>query len=350
MEVNARLLEDLEAFGLTGVEAKTYIKLLSFGEATITMLARSMGLHAAQLYGTLEKLVQKGFVIEQPGRPKVYRAVEPDVALDRVLRDLSERKERLTRALSKIASQAPKLATPPIWLVRGRRNVVETMQDLIDNAEIDILLSTDHSLLPSLVGNLEKAQSRGVETYILIFSPGAPRDLLERVMRLGRVRVGRKGDFILITDMDKCLYIQHAVLSSGEAGGYALLTSELSLVDLFMHNFIRQWNIARPLKDSPDVSAPHRYTCHRLALADIEHLLKEGYAVEVVVEGVLTKEQRRCEVKGRVREVTIDPEEGIYNFLVETDDGLLLRVGGADAYVEDVAARVIEVRALSRES
>jgi len=343
LKLEDRVLEDLEAFGLTSLEAKTYITLLSFREATITMLARSMGLHAAQLYGILEKLVQKGFVVEQPGRPKVYRAVTPKRALDRIIRDLAERRDRIVDALSGIVRRPISLTTPPIWLVKGHKNIVETMQDLIDGAKVDILLSTSHTLLPSLLTPLKEAKGRGVEIFILLFSPGVPKDFLGKVTEIGRVRLGRRGDLVLITDMTKCLYIQHAMLSSMGLKSYALLTGELSLVDLFMHNFIRQWSTARPINDFPTISSPHKYTCHRLALSDIDWLLQKGFEVYAEVEGMRTKSSEKCRVAGRVREVVMDPEEGIYNFLLETEDGSLVRVGGIDAYIEDVAAHVIKI-------
>ncbi|RLE68370.1 MAG: hypothetical protein DRJ43_05700 [Thermoprotei archaeon] len=343
LKLENRVLEDLEAFGLTSLEAKTYITLLSFREATITMLARSMGLHAAQLYGILEKLVQKGFVVEQPGRPKVYRAVMPRTALDRIIRDLAERRDRIVNALSGIAKRPMSLTTPPIWLVKGHRNIVETMQDLIDRAKVDILLSISHTLLPSLFTSLREARSRGVEIFVLLFPPSVPRNLLSKVTGIGRVRLGRRGDLVLITDMAKCLYIQHAMLSSMGLKSYALLTGELSLVDLFMHNFIRQWSTARPINDFPTVNSPHRYTCHRLALLVIDWLMQKGFEVHAEVEGVRTRSLEECRITGKIREVVMDLEEGIYNFLLETEDGSLVRIGGIDAYLEDVAAHTIKI-------
>jgi len=345
VEIEEGVLEDLEAFGLTSLEAKTYVTLLTFGEATISMLARSMGLHAAQLYGTLEKLVQKGFVIEQPGRPKVYRAVPPRSALNRVIRDLIERKKRLVSVLSDLLRHQSKLTTPPIWLVKGDRNILETMQELIEGAKTDVLLSIRHQLLPGVLQSLKSAREKGVEVFILLSPRDVPANVLKNATEAGRVRLGRHGDLVLITDMSKCLYIQHAMLSSAGLRNYALLTEEPSLVDLFMHNFERQWSIAKPINDYPDPKKPHTYTCHRLALADIKALLQQGYEVYAEVEGIKPKTREKCRVEGRVLEVTMDQEEGIYNFLLETKEGAKLRVGGFDAYIEDVAAYVIKIRA-----
>ncbi len=338
-----KVLRDLEAFGLTTLEAKAYVTLLSFREATATALARVMGLHAAQLYGILEKLVQKGFVVEQPGRPKVYKAVEPEKALERVLRDLRERRDRLVRVLSRVVAHPFKPAAPPIWLVRGHRNIAEVIQDMIGSARHEILLSVSCPIFPSIVESLRIARARGVSTFILLLQPHKPESAIEEASRVGRVRLGRKGDLVLIVDMAKCLYIQHALLSSLGLESYALLINELSLVDLFMHNFVRQWLIARPFNDYPSIGAPQVYTCHRLALLDIKHLLEDGYEVYAEVDGYEIKEGRSCKLRGRVRDVTMDAEEGVYNFLLEVDDGRTLRVGGFDAYLEDVAARTIKV-------
>jgi len=351
VESEDNILEDLEAFGLTRVEAKAYVTLLSFEEATISMLARSMGLHVPQLYGILEKLEQKGFVIEQPGRPRVYRAVEPQRVLNRILQDTIRRSKRLIKGLSEIKKRAHKLIVPPIWVIKGGRNIADTAKDIVERAEVDILLCTNHILLNSLLKSLDRARERGVQIFISLFPLKVPRYLIREAAKIGRVRLSRRGDFILITDSSICLYVQHALFSILNVKGYALLTEEPSLVDLFMHNFINRWTSSQSVNDYLDLKElPRTYTCHRLALIDIKHLLENGYKVQVEIDGYNTKNGSRCRVMGIVKEIVMDLEEGIYNVLVETKNKKLIRAGGIDAYLEDLAARTIKILAVENKS
>lgn len=110
-----------------------------------------------------------------------------------------------------------------------------------------------------------------------------------------------------------------------------------------MHNFINRWFSSKPVNDyiSPE-SLPSSYTCHRLALTDIKWLINKGHNVVVEVRGEDTKKKKERVVVGVVKEVVMDAEEGRYNMLVESKEGLV-RVGGVDAYAEDVAAKTIKV-------
>ncbi len=338
------ILSDLEAFGLTRTEAKAYVTLLSFEEATISMLAHSMGLHVPQLYGILEKLEQKGFVVEQPGRPRVYRAVEPDVVLTRVIRDMSKRRRKLIKELSEVRRNIHQLTVPPIWVIRSRKNISDTVKDIIEKAEIDILLSTNHLLFNNLLEQLSRARERGVQIFILLFPREVPESLVGKAVSIGRVRLGRRSDFILIADSSSCIYVQHALFSTLNLKGYAILTEEPSLVDLFMHNFINRWDISRPINDALKLDTlPRTYTCHRLALKDIKWLIDRGYTVHLEVNGYETRRGRRRKIVGIAKEVVIDSEDGMYNVLIETEDGKLLRAGGIDAYIEEIAARTIKI-------
>ena len=338
------ILQDLVAFGLTQTEAKVYVALLSFKEATINMLSHSTGLHVSQLYGILEKLEQKGFVIEQPGRPKVYRAVEPNIVLNRVLRDLSKRKERIVEELLRVKRNAFTTSVPPLWVIKGKKNILGTARDLVREAEIDILLSANHPLFNKLFEQLMRARDKGIQIFILLFPREIPKLTISKATKAGRVRLGRRSDFILIADSSSCVYIQHSLLDVLDLRGYAVLTEEPSLVDLFMHNFINRWAISKPINDELDIkSLPCTYTCHRLALSDIKWLMDRGYTVHVEVDGYETKSRRRRKIRGVARNVTMNPEDGMYNVLIETETGEKIEAGGIDAYIEEIAARTIKI-------
>jgi len=74
-----RLLQDI---GLTAYEAATYLSLLKLGVSGANTICRDADVPYGKIYTVLESLAGKGFVDVQVSRPKKFRAVDPDLALD----------------------------------------------------------------------------------------------------------------------------------------------------------------------------------------------------------------------------------------------------------------------------
>jgi sugar-specific transcriptional regulator TrmB len=77
--------ELLEKLGLTEYEAKTLNTVFKLGEAEAPSISRSAQVPKTRVYDVLEKLVQKNLLIEINGRPKLYRAIDPQKAIDSLL-------------------------------------------------------------------------------------------------------------------------------------------------------------------------------------------------------------------------------------------------------------------------
>jgi sugar-specific transcriptional regulator TrmB len=72
----------LEKLGLTEYEAKTLGTLFTLKEAEAPEISRTAQVPKTRVYDVLEKLMQKNLIIEINGRPKLYRAVEAQKAID----------------------------------------------------------------------------------------------------------------------------------------------------------------------------------------------------------------------------------------------------------------------------
>jgi len=75
----------LEKLGLTEYEAKTLSTLFALKEAEAPHISRTAQVPKTRVYDVLEKLMQRSLIIEIKGRPKLYRAVEPQKAIDTLL-------------------------------------------------------------------------------------------------------------------------------------------------------------------------------------------------------------------------------------------------------------------------
>jgi sugar-specific transcriptional regulator TrmB len=99
-------LKSFMEIGLTEREAKVYITLLSGRMFTVLELQEAVNIPRTKIYEVLNKLVSRNICIEKKlGRNKLYEAVEPKLALERVLesykKDL-ERKEELIKQVSEV--------------------------------------------------------------------------------------------------------------------------------------------------------------------------------------------------------------------------------------------------------
>lgn len=75
----------LEKLGLTEYEAKTLNTLFKLKEAEAPQISRTAQVPKTRVYDVLEKLIQKNLLIEIKGRPKLYRAIAPEKAIDLLL-------------------------------------------------------------------------------------------------------------------------------------------------------------------------------------------------------------------------------------------------------------------------
>jgi len=72
----------LEKLGLTEYEAKTLNTLFKLKEAEAPNISRTAQVPKTRVYDVLEKLIGKDLIIEIKGRPKLYRAVDAEKAID----------------------------------------------------------------------------------------------------------------------------------------------------------------------------------------------------------------------------------------------------------------------------
>jgi|GEM_PF-320808 len=78
MQKNKLLME----IGLSSYESAAYISLLKLGVSEASAIYKDAEVPYGKIYSVLDSLVEKGFAEVQSSRPKKFRGIEPDVALD----------------------------------------------------------------------------------------------------------------------------------------------------------------------------------------------------------------------------------------------------------------------------
>jgi sugar-specific transcriptional regulator TrmB len=100
---NEKLLQDI---GLNAYEAAAYLSLLKLGVSEARAIYRDSEVPYGKIYTVLEALAGKGFVEVQASRPKKFRAVDPELALDVFFEKRKSEIEREMAVLKGIVEEA----------------------------------------------------------------------------------------------------------------------------------------------------------------------------------------------------------------------------------------------------
>lgn len=128
-------LELLEKLGLTEYEAKTLNTLFKLKESEAPNISRTAQVPKTRVYDVLEKLIQKKLLIEIKGRPKLYRAIDPQKAIDLLL---SNKKGQL----SALENEANTLKENLI-LYTGKEDTGEKVMKVKDKLDFERILGQE---------------------------------------------------------------------------------------------------------------------------------------------------------------------------------------------------------------
>jgi predicted transcriptional regulator len=100
----------LTQFGVSELESKIYLEILSGKGDTALVLSRNLHLSRTKVYRLLDNLIARGLVITRLGeRGAKYKAITPD-QLDLLLSDATHKLDKLKTTLSSLKSQLTELS------------------------------------------------------------------------------------------------------------------------------------------------------------------------------------------------------------------------------------------------
>ena len=162
----------LEQLGLTEYEAKTLTSLFKLKEAEAPEISRNAQVPKTRVYVVLERLTNRGMIIEIYGRPKKYRVVEPNKVFDELLnekkQELKKLEERANLLKGTIVEDAKEGATEKVMKVKDKGDFMRILGQEISGAKKSVhgftSVSKEYSLLHDA---MRKASSRDVEVKII---------------------------------------------------------------------------------------------------------------------------------------------------------------------------------------
>ena len=159
-------MESFIELGFLKYEAQVYLTLVVSGSMNPTEIAKRSGVPRPNVYDTLKKLIEKGFVIkEDVGRAPRYIAVSPSEVISKLksnkLREL-EKLEKLEKTfqndLEKIYTEIMSKMSPieTGWLIIGKKKVYDLARRILTNStkEIYSLITPDITTFSSVSNEL----------------------------------------------------------------------------------------------------------------------------------------------------------------------------------------------------
>ncbi|GCE21424.1 TrmB family transcriptional regulator [Dictyobacter kobayashii] len=150
----------LQQLGLNKYEAEAYYTLLTRGALTGYEVGKYSQVPGSRSYEVLERLLEKGLALVQPGEPPRYMAQDPQVVFARFRASMESTLTTLTTALAALARADSR---GEFWVVRGQQHILAQAETLISQAQtsLDLIIPMHHEL----AATLDQARARGCRIF-----------------------------------------------------------------------------------------------------------------------------------------------------------------------------------------
>jgi HTH-type transcriptional regulator, sugar sensing transcriptional regulator len=163
MEVNLDTVAALEALGLTELEARVYLWLLTDHPATGYRIAREIGKPVANTYKALETLHAKGAIEITEAKKRLYTPSPPQDLLRRM-------REQYTANINTVEKQLkalkPSVRDTRIYQLSNTAQVIERSRSILAAARRVVVADAFPAILDRLAPDLRKAAARRVDVSV----------------------------------------------------------------------------------------------------------------------------------------------------------------------------------------
>ncbi|MFC7019163.1 MULTISPECIES: HTH-type sugar sensing transcriptional regulator TrmB [Haloarcula] len=338
-DLEAALEQVISRFNLGEYEVAAYLAVLQHGELTASEISENTDIPQPRVYDTVRSLSDVGLVELKETRPMKVLAIDPRDAFGDIQSSLDDLVDSLSARYT-----APAREPEAVSLVKSRPTILRYLEDIIDAAEYELMLSLTPSLLHRFEDRLRGRHDAGIATEILV-SPArdAPDESefdYESVATTVRGRRGITTPVVAIADGNYSMYAtREGVRGDTDRYGVIFNRSELGfLVSGFLNTVL--WTTADTISSDGDgLPFPRRYGTIRRCISDLSSMEGEFYAT---IEGRDVETGDHWVVEGRVAEASYSSNREVATLVVETDDGMV-DVGGQVAAYEDIEAYEILV-------
>jgi len=329
------LIASLQSLGLTIYESKVYAALLLFGPLSSSDLASKGEVPQPRVYDVIKSLMEKGLVAIIQNKPKKFVALNPEIAL----KDYIDKKYTFASNIySKIINNIKNKVNfeEGLWVTSANAAIFSMIKEAINDASYELLIASTNEVLLQIVDLLNQ---KNVSTCLISYDEEA---ILDKI-NVDELRIRpTKGPLFFIPDFKYAL----TIVRLGTLSPIAYKITDEHLRNLFIEYFLGYARAnSRLVKAQFDKKTSAAYVHLVRAVDHIRSLQGLGYDVEVIIEGINRKNGAHLVVEGKPISYYEDPIRGITSLEIITKEGNRLLIGGFGAYIEDIEARKIKIKA-----
>lgn len=251
-----QLLHHLRNLGFTEMEAKVMVELAGSGPSSGYEVAKRLGVSRSNVYTTLQRLTQQGFLHSSHGEPVRYSMLKTEELTHMISGQMRE-------SLSFVESQMPRSESdhPPFYSVEGDTHVLTALAKELERAEREIVIDVWHEEAALLRNELERAEGRGVK--LLWSTDGGETSLSRHMLWPGwdssfketSTTEGRKFSFVI--DRSWCML----GIRGDHCSTVAMVTTHPVMTELLLSHFTQEMVLYEMENDMGNVLTD-RYGLH----------------------------------------------------------------------------------------
>lgn len=163
-----QIIKSLTSLGLTESECKAYLALLQQGPQNGYELSKNSGIPRSKIYGLLESLVTKNFVLgTKTTDPKHYKAISPDKLISEKKNEFLNSMEYLENELTSITKGS---SLEHLWQILGRDRVFASCTEVIADTQEELYIQVWEEDLPAVLDTIRALEAQNKQTIVILYT------------------------------------------------------------------------------------------------------------------------------------------------------------------------------------
>lgn len=247
--MHAALDAFLEKLGLTEYEVKTLSTLFALREADSPLVARTAQVPKTRVYDVLDTLVEKGLVVKMSTRPKKYRALSPNEALQKLVNDKQNELQqwkndalKLGKELEQSNAEALPNVDEKVLKVKSRTDFYKILAQEVDAAQEEVqgltALDIHHHLLHDA---LSRAAKRNVSVKLSGFHPEEFKEKCQTMGKNVQLKDAQHGLHAYVMDGKKVVLLLSDLKKDQSEYHFAIWPDNKPMAKTFQNTFNAHW-------------------------------------------------------------------------------------------------------------
>ncbi|MBM3282350.1 MAG: hypothetical protein FJY86_03355 [Candidatus Diapherotrites archaeon] len=247
--MNAALDEFLTKLGLTEYEVKALSTLFALREADSPDVAKAAQVPKTRVYDVLDSLVEKGLVVKMATRPKKYRALSPNEALQKLVDDKQkemnawkEDAHKLGKELEKNMEKMSNSMSEKVLKVKSRTDFYKILAQEVDAAQKEVrgltALDVHHHLLHDA---LERAAKRNVNVQLVGDHPDSFKEKSKTWGKNIQLKDAQHGLHAYVMDGKKVVMLLSDLKKEQSDYHFAIWPENSALAETLQNTFTTHW-------------------------------------------------------------------------------------------------------------